>query len=95
MKPLGTPWSEDELATVVRMRQAGNSIARVAIVLERELGSVESKVGNLHTEINGPRKCRARPPVARRVCASRSELVTATLMGDPPPGRSALDQRQA
>lgn len=86
------PWTEAEIARAVQLRKSGLLIKEVAEQLGRTFDSTASKIGNLKTLIDG----KAKAPAARpRLYRSRSEFVTASLMGDPPPGRSALDQRQA
>lgn len=95
MKPLGTPWTDAELATIVAMRQAGNPMAIIAVVLDRSFESVSSKVGNLTSSIHGPRLAERPTQPQRHQYRSRAEFLTSNIMGDPAPGRSALDQRQA
>jgi hypothetical protein len=78
MKPGHRPWTEAEVATLVAM--------------SRTVSSVTSKAGNYLTEINRePAPTMA--PTGFRPNATRAEMVTASLMGDPRVGRSALEQR--
>jgi hypothetical protein len=89
MRPGSKEWTEAETTVILEMRAAGYGAAAIAPVLGRSRVSVQNRISNL--PISAPPK--PAPAPCERRCASRAEFVTATLMGDPPHGRSALDQR--
>lgn len=86
-------WTDHEVNTLVTMRRRGMSIGECAAALERSSDAIAAKASNLRSRINP--KVEVSAPVVVRAFASRAEMVTATLCGDPPAGRSALDQRPA
>lgn len=90
MRPGRLPWSPEETAILTRMRLDGAEASEIAKVLGRSVAAVSSKTSDM-----SPIGVDDTPPPASqvRICSTRAELVTATLMGDPPHGRSALDQR--
>lgn len=90
MRSNGKEWTEAETTVILEMRAAGYGAAAIAPMLGRTRASVQNRINNL--PISAPPKP-VPAPSARR-CYSRAEFVTASLMGDPPAGRSALDQRQ-
>lgn len=85
----GRPWTEQEIAKILALRDEGLIPADIGPIVGRTPASVQSKLAN-YVSIN--RQAMVVPPMVRR-CVSRSDYVTQTLMGDPPAGRSALDQR--
>ena len=92
MRPGHRPWTEAEIATLVAMSRNKQRARDIAKALGRTVSSVTSKAGNYLTEINRePAPTIA--PTGFRPNATRAEMVTASLMGDPRVGRSALEQR--
>lgn len=83
------PWTDAETEILTSMRQDGKSNGEIAQRLRRSKAAVQSKTSNLSLYI-APVPA---PAPTARICATRAQFVTATLMGDPPSGRSALDQR--
>lgn len=90
MRPGRRPWTDGETAILTRMRAEGRPVSEIAAVLRRSLPAVSSKTSDLPRP--GTDDAPA-PAPSIRICSTRSEFVTATLMGDPPAGRSALDRR--
>ncbi len=90
MRPARRPWTDAETAILTRMRADGRQVSEIAAVLGRSIPAVSSKTSDqprLGTD-DAPA-----PAPSIRICSTRAEYVTATLLGDPPAGRSALDQR--
>ncbi|GGB55287.1 hypothetical protein GCM10011316_29190 [Roseibium aquae] len=101
-------WTRRELAMLVGLDRMGDSIEDIALVLERTELDVRTGLetakamlplpGDLPRIRKRRRMCvlRNRNPVPARPCPGRTTPeATAALMGDPAPGRSALDQIQA
>lgn len=97
-------WGKDEKTRLWQMREAGVSFEAIADALQRSVKSVESK----HTQVRLAhlnRGTRGRPTDVDYRMAERNArpeysvgyapTLSQTLFGDPPPGRSALDQRRA
>ncbi|WP_108397575.1 hypothetical protein [Devosia submarina] len=94
MNPNNKPWSEHETRTLIPMAREEASYSEIAKTLGRTLSGVTSKVSSLRSAINKTPDPVA-PVYAPRPGLSRGERLTATYFGDPPMGRSALDQKQA
>ncbi len=90
MRPGSKEWTADEEATLVTLRKSGMPMAEIAKQLGRSFDSVASKGNNLRHLIEDQT---ARVIPVRTWRGSRGETMTAMIMGDPPSGRSALDQR--
>lgn len=102
----GTTWTPDEVAVLERMMAAGAKSNEIADALPgRTQGSVAAKIGYVtNRRVRG----RGRPPdggsslITPREAEQRDRLLRARLaqcplaamMGDPPPGFSALDRRR-
>lgn len=90
MRPGSRAWTEDEIELLTQMRNRGMSAKEMAAILGRSEASVTSQTSNI---VSRPEVIPEAAPTARK-CATRAEFVTASLMGDPASGRSALDQRR-
>lgn len=92
MKPGNHAWSEEDLQKLVEMRQAGFSFSEIAKEIDRTTNAVAGKCSNMR------RLMPKADPLPKQVISgarsqTRGERFTSFLLGDPPPGRSALDQR--
>ena len=98
-------WTEDEIATLCAMRAAGATYAEISRALGRSRDSCEGKIKYMEeqadrTNYTGNKDPENWIPVSqaqwlereRRLLAEPRDLVGA-LMGDPPRGYSALEQR--
>jgi hypothetical protein len=94
MNPNNKPWSEHEIRTLITMAREQVPYPEIAETLGRTVSAVTSKVSSLRSAINKEPDPVA-PVYAPRPGLSRGERLTATYFGDPPMGRSALDQKQA
>jgi hypothetical protein len=90
MRPGRRPWTDAETATLTRLRADGKTASEIAAVLGRSVQAVSSKTSDTPRLVA---EVAPLPAPSIHICSTRSEFVTATLMGDPPTGRSALDQR--
>lgn len=89
MKPGHRLWTEDEIATLVRMKSTGADVATIAKHLGRTYQSTANKASSYVSVTVAKEPAPERPPAPRY--ASRMAI----MMGDPPIGRSALDQKRA
>lgn len=90
MRPGSRAWTETEIELLTEMRQDGKTNKEMAKALRRSEASVSSQTSNIVTR----NEVIPAPAPTVRKCSTRAEFVTASLMGDPPSGRSALDQRR-
>jgi hypothetical protein len=88
MRPGSKVWTEEEIAILIDMKRRGHSIPEIASELGRGENSVANRASSLRSTIVDGAGIVFRPPQA----FVHADL-TAKIMGDPPPGRSALDQR--
>lgn len=95
MKAGAREWTEAEAQQLKKMRRDGMSYPAIARAMNRTTSSVEGKGNNLGlgTEFRelGARAYRDTQALIPRVDRSKMSM-TALMLGDPPPGRSALDQ---
>lgn len=101
-RPQGRYWTEGETRRAERMREENHSAIEIAAALGRTVESVKAKLAYF-----SPRGAKGegepRPAVSafalaqreRRCVAAGCRDLTAELMGDPPPGFSALDRKRA
>lgn len=84
-------WSEEDLQKLIDMRRDGFSYNEIARELGRTFNAIAGKCSNMRRLMP---KAEAAPKQVISVARSqtRSERFTSFLLGDPPPGRSALDQ---
>lgn len=88
----GQEWSVEEIQRLIDLRREGRTYADIGEALGRSKHSIVCKAANIRPMIvEQSQKPRQAIPAARPM--SRSEAFTSRLFGDPPPGRSALDQR--
>ena len=92
MNPNNKNWSDHEIRLLVSMCREEVPYTDIAETLGRTLSAVTSKVSNLKTTINKQPDPVA-PVYAPRPGLNRAQRLTASFFGDPPLGRSALDQR--
>lgn len=92
MKPGNHEWSDEDLQKLVEMRQAGFTFSEIAKEIDRTTNAVAGKCSNMRRLMPKPQ---AAPKQVISVARSqtRGERFTSFLLGDPPPCRSALDQR--
>lgn len=83
-------WTADEVETLKTMLDAGARYAAIAKVLGRTEGSVSRKACDAGLVIPEPS---VRAVIPKPVTPRNTSTLTAFILGDPPPGRSALDQR--
>lgn len=88
MKPGHTKWTEDELNRLVAMLKDDCGIEDIAAALGRSETSVKARAYSMTALWSAER------PVQRVPAALHTNL-TSFIMGDPVPGRSALDQKRA
>ena len=86
-------WSDHEIRILIAMSREGATQTEIAATIGRSLSAVVSKVSSLKSTINKQPDPVA-PVYAPRAGLSRAERLTAGFFGDPPLGRSALDQRE-
>lgn len=85
-------WSDEDIRKLIELRREGRTYANIGEVLGRSMHSIVCKAANIRKMIvEQPQKPHQVIAVARPM--SRSEAFTSRFFGDPPPGRSALDQR--
>ena len=99
-------WTKEEFALARQMRAAGCSDAEIARRLDRSENSVYFRLKGEHGFLGDTRSGR---PTAEQFAAAeslrdmedaqdfaarRTGILTAILCGDPPPGRSALDEKR-
>lgn len=91
MKPGNYAWSEAELKTLISMRRENRSFVEISDVLGRSYDAVTGKASNIRSliQLSEPKAQRASTAPRKQ---TRAEAFTGRLMGDPPLGRSALDQ---
>lgn len=92
MNPNTKAWSDHEVRTLITMAREQVPYPEIAETLGRTVSAVTSKVSSLRSAINKEPDPVA-PVYAPRLGLSRAERLTASFFGDPPNGRSALDQR--
>ncbi|KGT75821.1 hypothetical protein MA20_32035 [Bradyrhizobium japonicum] len=86
------PWSEEDWTTLKRMRAEGESWTAIDKALGRAPRTSRSKWENEQ----GKERARAdKAAGAIRPTPAEHQSLTAAFFGDPLPGRSALDRRQA
>lgn len=108
MKPTRKFWDAEELERAHALKAAGFGYEQIGAALGRTTGSVvtaiQKRLVNPHAYASGIGrgdqvllKPDERLLAARdaRAAASEARTITATLMGDPPPGYSALDRKGA
>lgn len=100
----GTPWSPEDWARALSMRNVGATYLQIAEELRTNVGRVATKFNTIraaHKRKLNPERQRlpaagAQPASdvrAERDYATRgTQSLTASLLGDPLPGRSALDK---
>lgn len=92
-------WKPDEISLAKRLRNEGHTYSVIAKQIGRTAGAVERKLFRPGRSPEAWRSAFHNPPIPEHVAAEReraysAELpIGADLMGDPRPGRSALDQR--
>jgi hypothetical protein len=96
-------WSDDDVASMIRMREQGKTWREIDAAMGRTQGGSQLKyaaskapsklsagsIGGGRVELSAEQAANLR---ARKDAENRMSL-TATLFGDPPPGYSALDRR--
>ena len=103
------PWKPDDIALLVDLRAQGAAINDIAERLNRTVASVHGKLNHIRAERRPrPKAKMGRPPITpppddhriaalaardRRLALAPRDL-TASLLGDPLPGYSALDRRE-
>ncbi|WP_108459179.1 hypothetical protein [Devosia naphthalenivorans] len=92
MNPNNTSWSDHEVRILITMCREEGPYQDIAQTLGRTLSAVTSKVSNLRSAIDKQPDPVA-PVYAPRPGQNRAQRLTASFFGDPPLGRSALDQR--
>lgn len=92
MRPGSKHWSDHDERVLVSMARQGDSPAEIADVLGRTVSATVSKISSLKTTINKQPDPVA-PVYQPRPGLTRAEKLTQRFFGDPPLGRSALDQR--
>jgi hypothetical protein len=92
MNPIRKNWFEHEQRVLVSMARQGASPADIAQTVGRTLQATVSKISSLKTTINKQPDPVA-PVYQPRPGLNRAQRLTAKFFGDPPNGRSALDQR--
>jgi hypothetical protein len=90
MRPGSREWTDTEVSQLEALRAKGMSYTEIAKVLGRTMWSVQSKGSNLGLT-NPVSEFEAAQALVPQVDRSKMSL-TALMLGDPPPGRSALDQ---
>ncbi len=90
MRPGSKVWTEAEVAILIEMKRRGHSISEIAGELGRGENSVANRASSLRSTIVDGAGIVFRAPTT-----FVHTNLTAKIMGDPPPGRSALDQRTA
>lgn len=89
MKPGHRLWTDDEVSRLIEMKRSGTDKRDIAAELGRTVESCANKLSSIVSLIKVPEPMEAAEPVVRH------KSFTAFVMGDPLPGRSALDQRRA
>jgi hypothetical protein len=94
------PWSENDIATLKELRAQRRKPKEIAAVLRRDPDNVRSKIYYLEQLYIAPRQNVSSvtiPPKTMALWRERQNLsrrtLTASLMGDPLPGFSALERR--
>jgi hypothetical protein len=98
------PWLPSEIATMLRMReQERRTWAEIDRTLKRPTGSSSSKYETVKrgrevsgNTVGGGRVVLTEEQIAAqaaRKAAENKKTLTAAVLGDPPPGYSALDRR--
>lgn len=87
MKPNHRTWAPEELDRLMTLRSSGTSIDDISEILGRTREAVINRLASLTSLM--PKRV-AEP---ERVPLFIHSNLTARVCGDPPPGRSALDQR--
>src|ERR1041384_8045722 len=85
-------WSDEDLQKLVDMRHAGFSYNEIARELDRTFNAVAGKCSNMR-RLMPKAEALPRQMLSVKRVQTRGERFTSFLLGDPPPGRSALDQR--
>lgn len=85
-------WSDEDLQKLIEMRSEGFSYNEIARELGRTFNAVAGKCSNMR-RLMPKADVAPRQVVTSSRSQTRSEKLTSVLFGDPPPGRSALDQR--
>lgn len=84
------PWTDEDVAEVIRLREVENlSWSEIDRRMKRPRGCSATKYDSLRRKIPTPRP---KPPQAAHQAPAS---LTAAILGDPLPGRSALDRRRA
>lgn len=85
-------WSDEDLQKLIEMRSEGFSYNEIARELGRTFNAVAGKCSNMR-RLMPKTDAAPRQVITSSRTQTRSEKLTSVFFGDPPPGRSALDQR--
>lgn len=85
-------WSDQDIQTLVDMSAKGFTHREIGQAIGRSHHAVAGKASNIRQLMTVKRETPKQVITVARPM-SRSEAFTSRFCGDPPPGRSALDQR--
>lgn len=101
MRPGGVKWTKAEEAQMVAFSKGGYTYRMAAEELGRSVGAVQGKAAAMDLSFrHEPRARKSQQEIAERLHVPRPPIpqyasLTAMAFGDPPIGRSALDQKRA
>lgn len=89
-------WTEEDSQQLIELAESGKSAIEIGDIMGRKASTIRAHAKNLRLQLERPKRVRSNmgasvAPLPPAPAVHRSR--TARLFGDPPIGRSALDQK--